>query len=182
MKYFVILFLFSGFANADNRLHQLGLEYTIGSIGDDASEQLSDLNDVLTMHIAFNYQYELHDYVSIGVGHLSGDSSNGDIFFWEGLLTDSRLEYKASYFFAEGRTVLSKRNRFYARLKALSYDYDVIDDEEVKYQEDGSDIGYSIGWMLHTDSGLTFNVGWEKSNLGKHVSIQGFNLGLGYRF
>jgi predicted porin len=121
------------------------------------------------------------EYFSVGLGYLKGDSSNADGILVD-IFTDSKIDYSALLISAAVNYPLSKRNSLYVKVNALKYDYDIIDDDAVVYNQDGNDFSFSVGWMFEFHNGLSIKAGYEKLNLGEHITIKGFNTGISYRF
>jgi len=44
-------------------------------------------------------------------------------------------------------------------VNALQYDYDIIDDNEVVFNQEGHDFSFSFGWMYKFDNGLGSKAG-----------------------
>lgn len=173
-------FFISSLAFASEDLHSIDVGFGYSNIRNDDSEVTSELNDVQTTHYSVSYQYKVSEYFSIGFGYLQGDSSHAvgvaDIF------TDSKLDYNAILFSTAVNYPVSKRNYLYLEASALEFDYDVIDDSKVVYNESGRDFSYSFGWGYKFDNGMGITAGYEKLNLGEHVDIGGFNTTINYRF
>ncbi|MGL1958021.1 MAG: porin family protein [Colwellia sp.] len=166
---------------ANETTHIIELDYSYSDINNDSSEMTSDLNDLLTSHYSFSYQYKVAEHILIGLSYLKGDSSNSDGIIVD-IFTDSKIDYNAILLSATANYPISKRNYLYVEVNALQYDYDVIDDDEVVYNEDGNDFGFSFGWMYQFDNGIGIKAGYEVLNLGEHIDIKGFNTGISYRF
>jgi len=166
---------------ANEKTHIVGLDYSYSDINNDSSEMTSDLNDLLTSHYSFSYEYKVAEHILIGLSYLKGDSSNADGIVVD-IFTDSKIDYNAILLSATVNYPISKRNYLYVEVNALQYDYDVIDDDEVVYNEDGNDFGFSFGWMYQFDNGIGIKAGYEVLNLGAHIDIKGFNTGISYRF
>jgi hypothetical protein len=166
---------------ANEKTHMVGFDYSYSDINNDSSEMTSDLNDLLTSHYSFSYDYKVAEHVLIGLSYLKGDSSNADGIVVD-IFTDSKIDYNAILLSVAVNYPISKRNYLYVEVNALQYDYDVIDDDEIAYNEDGNDFGFSFGWMYHFDNGIGIKAGYEVLNLGEHIDIKGFNTGISYRF
>ena len=117
----------------------------------------------------------------IGLNYLRWDSSNADGIVVD-IFTDSKIDYKAILLSVTANYPISKRNYLYVEVNALQYDYDVIDDYEVVYNEDKNDFGFSLGWMYQFDNRIEIKAGYEVLNFGDHIDIKGFNTGFSYRF
>jgi hypothetical protein len=121
------------------------------------------------------------EHILIGLSYLKGDSSHADGIVVD-IFTDSKIDYNAILLSVTANYPISKRNYLYVVANAFQYDYDVIDDDEVVYNEDGNDFGFSFGWMYQFDNGIGIKAGYEVLNLGEHIDIKGFNTGISYRF
>ena len=174
------LFLSSAAFAGDNS-HSLGLGYSYSSIDNINDEDTSELNDLFTSHFSFSYHYNLNTYFSVGVGYLNGDSSNADGVFLDSF-TDSKIDYNSSFLSAIINYPLTKRSSLYLKANAMSYGYDIIDDNKTFYKEEGSDFGYGLGWRYVTDSGIGLDFGYEVLNLGSRIEIEGFSAGVSYNF
>ena len=177
----ILSFFISTFAIANDKNHTIGIEYSYADINNGTAQATSELNDLITSHYASSYQYKVMDYIAIGLGYLKGDSSHADGIFID-IFTDSKIDYHAISLSASLNYPISKTNYFYFKVNALQYDYDIIDDSKLVYTEDGNDLGYSVGWRYEFNNGIGFNTGYEVLNLGKHIDIKGFNIGVSYRF
>ena len=177
----ILSFFISSIALANENPHAIGLEYSYSDINNGSAEETSDLNDLITTHYSYSYQYQMTENFSIGLGYLKGDSSRADGFIID-LFTDSKIDYSAILFTAKANYPVSIRNSVYLKVNAIQYDYDVVDDNEVVYSEDDNDFGFSLGWEYEFDNGIGINAGYEVLNLGKHIDIKGFNIGISYRF
>lgn len=173
-------FFVSVVASTNDGSHILGIEYSVSNINNEFDGVTADLNDVSTSHFSPSYQYELVQNISIGVAYLKGDSSNVtglvDIF------TDTKIDYRVILLSANGRYPISLRNYLYIKANVLQYDFDIVDDKQVVYNEEGNDYSLSVGWMYEFDNGVVIKAGYEKINLGENIDIQGFNSGISYRF
>jgi hypothetical protein len=180
LRLIYLSFFISSLASASEVLHSIGVGYSYSDIKNDSSEVTSELNDTITSHYSVSYQYKVSEYFSIGFGYLQGDSSHAvgvaDIF------TDSKIDYSATLFSSAVNYPMSKRNYLYLETSLLEFDYDVIDDSKVVYNEGGRDFSYSFGWGYTFDNGMGIKAGYEKLNLGEHVDIGGFNTTINYRF
>jgi hypothetical protein len=112
---------------------------------------------------------------------LKGDSSKAGGIIVD-IFTDSKMDYSAIQLSAAVNYPIIAKHYLYLKVNALQYDYDIVDDNEVVYNEDGNDFGFSLGWMFKFDNGIGINAGYEVLNLGKNIDIKGFNIGLHYRF
>ena len=181
LRILILSFFISSLTLANESPHKVGLEYSYSDIDNASAEETSDLNDLFTSHYAYSYEYKMAEHISIGVGYLKGDSSKADGVIFD-LLTDSKIDYSAMMISATVNFPISKRNSLYLKVNALQYDYDIIDDNEVVFNQDGSDVGFSFGWMFEFDNGIGMKAGYEVLNLGKHIDIRGVNTGVSYRF
>jgi len=181
LRLIFLSFFMSSLVLANETLHTIGLEYSYSEISNDSSKSTSDLDDVLTSHYKTSYQYEVTEQIFIGIGYLKGDSSHADGLLID-LFTDSKIDYNAFLISAAVNYPISKRNNLYLKVNALQYDYDVIDDKKVVYNDDGNDFGFSFGWMYNFDNGIGIKAGYETLSLGSHIDIKGFNTGISYRF
>ncbi|WP_448563293.1 porin family protein [Thalassotalea ganghwensis] len=170
---------FSAFAN--QKLHSIGLNYSYSDIDNGSDEKTSDLNDLVTTHYIYSYQYQVAESFSFGLGYLKGDSSKASGVLID-IFTDSKIDYSAILLSVLVDYPLSKRNFVYFKVDALQYDFDVVDDNEVVYSEDDHDFGFSIGWGYQFDNGLEINAGYEVLNLGPHLDIKGLKAGISYHF
>ena len=151
LRILILSFFISSITLASETPHKVGLEYSYSDIDNSAAEETSDLNDLFTSHYSYSYEYKIAEHISIGLGYLKGDSSKADGIILD-LLTDSKIDYSAFMISAVINFPLSTRNSLYLKVNALQYDYDIIDDNEVMYNEDGSDLGFSFGWMYEFDN------------------------------
>jgi long-subunit fatty acid transport protein len=181
LRIIILSFCISSIAFANEKPHAIGLEYSYSDINNGSNEETSDLNDSITTHYSYSYQYQMAEDFSIGLGYLKGDSSRADGFLID-IFTDSKIDYSAILLSAKVNYPVSKRNSVYLKVSAIQYDYDVVDDNEVVYNEDDNDFGFSLGWGYEFDNGIGINAGYEILNLGKHIDIKGFNAGISYRF
>jgi long-subunit fatty acid transport protein len=181
LRIIILSFFISSIVFANEKPHAIGLEYSYSDINNGSDEETSDLNDLITTHYSYSYQYQMADNFSIGLGYLKGDSSNADGIIID-IFTDSKIDYSAILLSAKVNYPVSKRNSVYLKVNALQYDYDVVDDNEVVYSEDDNDFGFSFGWGYEFDNGIGINAGYEVLSLGKHIDIKGLNAGIGYRF
>ncbi|NQZ90245.1 MAG: porin family protein [Colwellia sp.] len=181
LRILILSFFISSITLASETPHKVGLEYSYSDIDNSSAEETSDLNDLFTSHYSYSYEYKIAEHISIGLGYLKGDSSKADGIILD-LLTDSKIDYSAFMISAVINFPLSTRNSLYLKVNALQYDYDIIDDNEVMYNEDGSDLGFSFGWMYEFDNGIGMKAGYEVLNLGNNIDIRGFNTGISYRF
>lgn len=181
LRIIILSFFISSVAIADESLHKIGLEYSYSEISNGSDTETSELNDLMTSHYAYSYQYKVSEYFSVGLGYLKGDSSNASGLIID-IFTDSKIDYNALLISAAVNYPLSKRNSLYVKVNALQYDYDIIDDNTVVYNQDGNDFSFSFGWMFEFHNGLSIKAGYEKLNLGEHITIKGFNTGISYRF
>ena len=181
LRIIILSYFISSIALANTTSHEIGFEYSYSDIKNGSAEETSDLNDLLTSHYSFLYQYGVAEHISIGFGYLKGDSSNVDGILID-IFTDSKIDYSALLASAAVNYPISKRNFVYLKVNALQYDYDIIDDNTVVYNKDGNDFSFSFGWMYEFDNGLGIKAGYESLNLGKNIKINGFNTGISYRF
>ena len=181
LRILILSFFISSITLASEPPHKVGLEYSYSDIDNSSAEETADLNDLFTSHYSYSYEYKIAEHISIGLGYLKGDSSKADGIILD-LLTDSKIDYSAFMISAVINFPLSTRNSLYLKVNALQYDYDIIDDNEVMYNEDGSDLGFSFGWMYEFDNGIGMKAGYEVLNLGNNIDIRGFNTGISYRF
>lgn len=160
--------------------HVIGLQVDLSTIDTENNDNTRELNDVTTAHYTLSYQYDLNEYFAIGAGYLNGNSSSFtslvDIF------TDSELDYSALVISAKAQYAISKRNSLYIQINALQYDYDIIDDNQTIYSDDGSDFGFSAGWKHQYDMGMGLKVGYDVLNLGSNIKINGVSVEVSYRF
>jgi hypothetical protein len=173
-------FFVSALAFASEDLHSIDVGYSYSDIRNGDSEVTSELNDLITSHYSLSYLYNVSKHFSIGLGYLTGDSSHAD-----GLLdifTNSKIDYSAGLFSLAINYPVSKRNYLYLKTSLLDFDYDIIDDGKIVYNESGSDFSFSFGWGYEFDNGIGIKAGYEKLNLGEHVNIGGFNTTINYRF
>jgi hypothetical protein len=181
LRIIVLSFFISTITLANETPHKVGLEYSYSSIDNSSAEDTSDLNDLFTSHYAYSYEYKIAEHISLGLGYSKGDSSNAEAIIID-LFTDSKIDYSAMMISVAVNLPISKRNFLYVKVNALQYDYDIIDDNEIVYNEDGSDLSFSFGWMYEFDNGIGMKAGYEILNLGKNIDIRGFNTGISYRF
>ncbi|MEW6991631.1 outer membrane beta-barrel protein [Colwelliaceae bacterium 6441] len=181
-KLIIIIFFISPLALAIETPHEIGLEYSYSDINNDYSEVTANLNDLTTSHYSSSYQYEVAEHISIGIGYLKGDSSNADGLLPIDIFTDSKVNYSTIQFSAAVNYPITKRNQLYLKINVLKYDYEIIDDNKIVYNEEGNDFSYSLGWLYEFDNGIGIKAGYEVLNLGKHMDIKGFNTGISYRF
>ena len=181
LRIIILSFFISSVALADESLHKIGLEYSYSEISNGSDEKTSELNDLITSHYSTSYEYKVAENFAIGFGYLKGDSSNADGIIID-IFTDSKVDYNALFLSASVNYPISKRNFLYLKVNALQYDYDLIDDSTVIYDDDGNDFSYSIGWMFEYNNGFGIKAGYEVLNLGEHITIKGFNAGISYRF
>jgi len=181
LRIIFLSFFISSIALANEKSHSINFEYSYSDINNGSGEETSDLNDLVTSHLAYSYQYSVTEYFSIGLGYLKGDSSKADGIIID-IFTDSKIDYSSIMLSALANYPISKRNYLYLKVNALQYDYDIVDDNEVVFNEDGNDFGYSLGWMYKFDNGIGLNAGYEVLNLGKHIDIKGINVGISYHF
>jgi hypothetical protein len=181
LRILVLSFFISTLTLANESPHKVGFEYSYSDIDNASAEETSDLNDLFTSHYSYSYEYKIAKHISIGMSYLKGDSSKADGIILD-LLTDSKIDYSAMMISVAVNLPISKRNFLYLKVNALQYDYDIIDDNEVVFNEDGSDLGFSFGWMYEFDNGIGMKAGYEVLNLGNNIDIRGFNTGISYRF
>jgi long-subunit fatty acid transport protein len=181
LRIFILSFFISSIALANENPHTIALEYSYSSITNGSDTETSDLNDLMTTHYSYAYQYKLAEHFSIGLGYLKGDSSNTDGVLVD-IFTDSSIDYSAIMLSAKVNYPVSKRNYLYLSVDALKYDYDILDDNEIKYSEKDNDFGFSLGWGYKFDNGIGISAGYEVVNLGKHIRINGVSSGINYRF
>ena len=182
LRIIIMSFFISSIALANEESpHEVGLEYSYANINKGSTEDTSDLNDVFTSHYSFSYQYKVAEHLSIGLGYLNGDSSNAEGIIID-FFTDSKIDYSVILISAEVDLPISERSSLYLKVNALKYDYDIIDDNEVVYNQGGSDFSYAFGWMYEFDNGFGIKAGFETLNLGKNIDIKGVNTGISYRF
>ncbi len=181
LRILILSFFISSITLASENPHKVGLEYSYSDIDNSSAEETSDLNDLFTSHYSYSYEYKIAEHISIGLGYLKGDSSDAEVIIID-LFTDSKIDYSAFMISAVVNFPLSARNSLYLKVNALQYDYDIIDDNAVMYNEDGSDLGFSFGWMYEFDNGIGMKAGYEVLNLGNNIDIRGFNTGISYRF
>ncbi len=160
--------------------HVVGIQVDFSAIDTENNDNTRELNDVTTAHYTLSYQYNINEYFAVGAGYLNGDSKSFtslvDIF------TDSELDYNAFMLSAKAQYPLSKRNSFYVQINALQYDYDIIDDNETIFSDDGSDFGFSAGWKHQYDMGIGLKIGYDVVNLGSNITINGISAEVSYRF
>ncbi|TMP77386.1 hypothetical protein CWB73_20090 [Pseudoalteromonas phenolica] len=174
------LFISSAAFAGDNS-HSVGLGYSYSNIDNINDESTSELNDLVTSHFSFSYHYNVNKYFSVGVGHLNGDSSKADGGFID-VFTDSKIDYNSNFLSAIISYPITKRSSLYFKANALSYEYDIIDDNKSVYKEDDSDFGYGLGWKYVFDNGIGLDFGYEVLNLGSRIDIEGFSAGISYNF
>lgn len=189
LRIIFLSFFISSIAVANEKTHAISFEYSYATVDNGSDEKTADLNDLFTSHIAYSYQYNITEYFSIGLGYLKGDSSKTDGLIIDlytdsniDLFTDSKIDYRSILFSASANYPISKRNYLYLKVNALSYDYDIVDDNEVVFNEDGHDFGYSLGWKYKFDNGIGLNTGYEVLNLGEYIEIVGVKIGVSYYF
>jgi hypothetical protein len=181
LRIILLSFFISASTQAEESPHRVGIEYSYASVDKRSTEETSELNDVFTSHYAYTYQYEVAEYFSMGLGYLKGDSSDAEGIIID-LFTDSKIDYSALLISAEVDLPISERSYLYLKVSALQYDYDIIDDNEIVYNNDGNDWGYAFGWIYEFDNGLGIKTGFETLNFGKNITIKGINAGISYRF
>ncbi len=160
--------------------HVVGIQVDFSAIDTENNDNTRELNDVTTAHYTLSYQYNINEYFAVGAGYLNGDSNSftsiADIF------TDSELDYNAFMLSAKAQYPISKRNSFYVQINALQYNYDIIDDNETIFSDDGSDFGFSAGWKHQYDMGIGLKIGYDVVNLGSNITINGISAEVSYRF
>ena len=176
-----LVFLVSTNVFANDNNHSVGLGYSYSTIDNGNSESTSELNDLVTSHLSYSYQYNFSEYIAVGLGQLNGDSSNADGILVD-LFTDSKIDYSSKFISVVASYPFTTRSSEYFKVNALRYDYDIIDDNESVYQEDGNDFSYTLGLKYTLDNGFGFEAGYEILNLGDKVDISGFNAGISYNF
>ncbi|NQZ20863.1 MAG: porin family protein [Colwellia sp.] len=181
LRIIFLSFFISSVAIADESIHKIGLEYSYSEISNGSDKKTSELNDLITSHYAYSYQYKVSEHFSMGLGYVKGDSSNADGILID-IFTDSKIDYSALLISAAVNYPLSKRNSLYVKVNVLQYDYDIVDDNAVIYSQDGNDFSFSLGWMFEFHNGFSIKAGYETLNLGEHITIKGFNTGISYRF
>jgi hypothetical protein len=90
-------------------------------------------SQVLTI-MNYSYQYKIAEHISIGRGYLEGDSSKVDGIIID-VFTDSKIDYGAFLSSTAVNIPISKRIFLYLKVNALQYDYDIIDDNEVVFNQ-----------------------------------------------
>ena len=167
---------------AEESRHRLEARGVLGTI-DASKEQGSsteELNDLSTGHIGIAYNYKLNKTFSLGVEKLSGDS---EVFVEiSDLFTDSKLDYDLVNIVGLAEFAISERNEVYGKLIASQYDYDVLDDGQIVGSNDGSSVGFGIGWRYTFDLGVGVSMGYEAISLGDDVDIRGISWALSYQF
>lgn len=160
--------------------HVVGVQLDFSAIDTEDNINTRELNDVTTAHYTLSYQYNINEYFAVGVGYLDGDSNSFtsivDIF------TNSELEYNVFMISVKAQYPISKRNSLYVQINALKYDYDIIDDNQSVYKNNGSDFGFSAGWKHQYDMGIGLKVGYDVLNLGDNITINGVSIEASYRF
>jgi hypothetical protein len=176
-----LVFLVSTNVFANDNNHSVGLVYSYSTIDNESSESTSELNDLVTSHFSYSYQYNFSEYISVGLGQLDGDSSKADGGIVD-VFTDSKIDYSSKFISVVASYPLTNKSSVYFKVNALRYDYDIIDDNESVYQEDGNDFSYTLGCKYILGNGFGFEAGYEILNLGDRVDISGFNVGISYNF
>ena len=162
--------------------NSVGLTYNVGIIEVDNTPSTDELNDISTEHFKAFYEAYLSKHFALGVSYLQGDSSDFDGIIFDSF-TNSSLEYDS--FALEAKFLLPVRssNAFYGAFKAHQYNYDIIDDGRVISEEDGTDFGFSIGWMYKWSFGLGLDVQFfELLEFGSDVRIRSGGFGVSYSF
>lgn len=181
----VFVLLLSSFASTIQAVeapHMIELRGVLGSTDTSVEKGSSteELKDLSSGHFGLGYSYAFHHNFTIGIEKLSGDSDSfveiSDLF------TDSKLDYDLINLVALARYPVTPRGTVYAKVMAVSYDYDVFDDGEVVGSGDGSDLGFGIGWRYTFDSNIGLSVGYESMSLGDDIDLRGVSLSASYRF
>ena len=160
----------------------VGFSYLIGVIDDEQGSDADALSDASTQHFRIHYETYLSDHFAIGASYLEGDSSDANITVFEAL-TRSSLQYNALGFDAKLLLPLGKTNAFYLAGKLHQYDYEIVNDGRVVVQNDGSDLGYSIGWQYKWPIGIGLDVQfYEVLRLGNGLDIRNSGVGISYSF
>ena len=165
-----------------NKNHRISLGYTFANLDNKSHNTegaTSELNDASASHLSLSYHYAINEYFSAGLSLLGGTSTA--FLFWDGD-SDSRLDYNAYAISTNFYLPFSERSAFYLNLKGYNYDYDTYDKDEIIFNDDGTDFGYSLGWYAKIGDRAELRLGYEKLNLGKHIAINGINFKLGYHF
>lgn len=172
-------FFMSSFANANETPFSVGIGTNVSYIYRDSYEDDYDLYDLSTVHYSINSKFQVMKYLAVGIGYLKGDSDNVNVVL--DLFTDTKIEYSAIVLFAELSYPISERNYLYAQVNINKFDYDIVNDGDLVFSDDGNKLGYSLGWMYKFDSDIGMKAGYERLDLDG-IEMHGLTMGVNYNF
>lgn len=121
------------------------------------------------------------EHVSIGLDYLKGDRSGAEGGY-NRFFTHSPIDCSVLMISAEVDFPILIRNSLSLKVNTFQYDYNIIDDNKIVYNHDGSDLGCAFGWMYQFDNGLGSKTVFETLYFGQYITIKGINAGISYRF
>lgn len=112
---------------------------------------------------------------------MAGESDEFDLSIISAF-TDTEFNYEAARLGVELRLPLPRRNHLFLRGGANFYEYDVKDDGDTVFSEDGTKPWFQAGWRMQFASGLGITAMYEYQEFDPDVELETVAFGIRYSF